>query len=267
MSDAPVSAERYSEDYYAEACGGSEFFARYGTKVLKPVLAHALRRAEIREGMTALDVGCGRGELLAQLKERGAFATGCDYADAAAKIAAQVSGCPVLLCDAKKLPFADRSFDRIFFLGVIDHLRDWELEACFAEFRRTLKEGGFVLVSTCANTDYYKNKTYGARRAVAAALGLKQPRPPRSEHDEHMHVNEHNESGLEGLFARLGWRGEIELRPNPKYDLEALYGGERPKDLPLKSPAPWKRAWHGLTFRGPWKRLLARELFCRMAPV
>jgi SAM-dependent methyltransferase len=254
------------ESYYRESCGGAEFFARYGARVLKPALALALRRAELRPGLRALDMGCGRGELLRHLRDAGVEAVGADYAPSALGLARETSEAPVLRADARRLPFADASFDRLFFVGVVDHLRDEDLRSAFAEFRRVLRPGGLVLLSSCVNTDYYKRRTYGLRRTLARALGLAEPSPPRSSEDEELHVNEHNEGGLARFLEAEGWDHEIEPRPNDKFVLDELYGARRPADFPLKAPPAWKRAWHAAAFRGPWKRLLARELFCRARP-
>lgn len=254
------------ERYYRESCGGAEFFSRYGAEVVKPALALALKRARLAPGQRALDMGCGRGELLFQLRRAGVEAVGADYAPAALGLAKKTGEAPVLRADARRLPFAAASFDRIFFLGVVDHLPDQDLRACFDEFRRVLKPGGLVLLSTCVNTDYHKRLTYALRKTMARALGLRQPSPPRSTEDEALHVNEHNESGLGRFLEAAGWDHEIEPRPNDKYVVEELYGDRLPPDFPLRRPAAWKRAWHAAAFRGPWKRLLARELFCLARP-
>jgi SAM-dependent methyltransferase len=262
-----MSSELYTEDYYAENCGGAEFFKLYGPKVLKPALALAYKRLELRPGVRLLDVGCGRGELLYKAKEAGAEAVGCDYAEAAVALAQKTSGCRVERCDAKKLPFPSGSFDRISFLGVIDHLTDQELSDCFAEFRRVLAPGGFVVVNTCVNTDYYKMRSYALRKRLASLLGLKEPTAQRAAHDEHMHVNEHGRDNLRELFQALGWRGELEPRENPKLALDELYEGGTPNDFPLKRPSPLKLLAHKAVFWGPWKRFLAREWFCKIRPV
>lgn len=264
-SEKPVSAEHYGEDYFLDSVGGAEFFKLYGPRVVKPVLAYALQKADLKPGLAALDAGCGRGELLYQLKERGVKAVGADFAAPALKLSKTVSGAPVLRADAKKLPFKDKSFDRIFFMGVLDHLRDWELEACFAEFKRVLKPGGFVLANTCANTDYHKRLSFAWRARLAKTMGRTPPSPPKSSEDELLHVNEHNQRNLEEFFARAGWEGEVEPRPNEKLVLRALYG-ELPADFPMKPAPAWKSAAFALLFRGPLRKYLARELFCRVWP-
>ena len=255
------------ERYYRESCGGAEFFSRYGADIVKPALALALKRAELRPGLRALDMGCGRGELLHQLKKAGVEAVGADYAPAALGLAKKTSKAPVLRADARRLPFEGASFDRVFFLGVIDHLPDDALRACFAEFRRVLRPGGLLLVSTCVNTDYHKRLTYALRKALARALGLKPPRAPKSAEDEELHVNEHNESNLRAFLDAEGWDHEIELRPNVKFSIDELYGDSLPEGFPLRRPGAWKRAAHAAAFHGPLKRLLARELFCRARPI
>lgn len=261
-----VEAAHYDERYYLESCGGSEFFKRYGPKVLKPVLAHALARAKLEPGMTALDVGCGRGELLYHLKAKGVRAVGLDYAAAGLGLAKKTSGADVLLADAKKLPFKDASLDRIFLLGVVDHLRDWELEACFAEFKRVLKPGGLLLANTCVNTDYHKRLTFPLREKTAKALGLKPPAPSKSSEDEELHVNEHCAGNLEALFDKTGWEGEIEFRPSEKHVVRALYGEPLPEGFPIKPASRGASFWHALLLSGPWRRFFARELFCVLAP-
>ena len=267
MSDAKaVDSDIYTDAYYAQQCGGAEFFRVYGPKVVKPSMAYALKRARLAPGMSVLDVGCGRGEILYQARAAGAFAAGADFAQAALRVAASTSQAPVLRCDAKRLPFAEKTFDRIFFLGVLDHLHDWELKDCFSEFKRVLRPEGFVVATTCTNTDYYKSRTYAWRRACASLLGLREPAPPRSGHDEEMHVNEHSQGALEGFFRSIDWEADVEPRPNDKYCLNDLYGDHLPEGFPMRVASRWRKAWHAAAFWGPWKRILAREMFCILTP-
>ncbi|MFA6029245.1 MAG: class I SAM-dependent methyltransferase [Elusimicrobiota bacterium] len=270
-AEVPVEAGLYDERYYLENCGGSEFYARYGAEVLKPALAYSLRRSELRAGMRALDLGCGRGELLLHLRRAGVFAVGSDYAPEALKLARRVSGAEVQLCDAKRLPYADSSFDRAFFIGVIDHLHDGELERTFAELARVLRGDGFVVVHTCVNRLYYKKVSYRFRLRAARllrrlGLPVREPSPPRSDEDERLHVNEHGYGDLARFFRRIGWRAEIEPLPNYKHRVRELYG-EVGADFPLRAAPRWRTALYlGLLFRAPLDRLLAREFLVRAHP-
>lgn len=259
-----MSAEAYTKEYFEDSVGGSEFFRLYGGETVKPAMQLALLRASLAPGMTALDAGCGRGELLRQLEKRGVSGVGLEPAPPALAIARKTSKAPLVRAGAAALPFQTASFDRIFFLGVLDHLTDAELTQTFAEFARVLKPGGFVLANTCVNTDYYKRRTYALRRALAGALGLKAPTPLKSSEDEAVHVNEHCEKHLEAFFSGLGWKCDVEPRPNDKLAVFELYGPQPPAGLPLSPAGPLKRLGHALTFWGPFKRHLARELFCRL---
>ncbi|MBI3296660.1 MAG: class I SAM-dependent methyltransferase [Elusimicrobia bacterium] len=271
MSSEPVDQGLYDEDYYRESCGGSEFYRLYGPRTLKPQLAYALRLGDVSAGKTVLDLGCGRGELLYHVEKAGARGVGTDYAAAALGVAKENAGGRVLRCDAKALPFVDAAFDRAFLLGVVDHLHDWELERCFEELSRVLKPGGFVVLHTCTNRLHYKTLTYAARARFARGarrlgLPMKDPRRPRSDEDESLHVNEHSQGDLERFFSKIGWQADIEAMPNYKSLVGRLYGDRLPEGFPLKAYAPWRAALARGTAKTPLAPLLAREFFVVARP-
>ena len=106
MSAAPVPPDPYTRDYFLEDCGGSEFFSRFGPKVLKPQLAYCLKRAGIGPGMRILDVGCGRGELLFAARAAGAGAVGTAFAAPALAPARETSA--ARFCAATPSPSRSR---------------------------------------------------------------------------------------------------------------------------------------------------------------
>ena len=83
-----------------------------------------------------LDVGCGRGALVAQLIERGLDAWGCDFAAmlTADERLRAVSSSPY------RLPFEDRRFDVVLSTSVLEHVRD--KVPFFSEIHRVLVPGG-----------------------------------------------------------------------------------------------------------------------------
>ena len=99
--------------------------------------------SQIMPGGSVLDVGCGDGELVHLLKERGYDVRGLDI---------DPSGCrypevAVQRCDIMDgLPFEDAAFDLLTVQEVIEHLED-PFKAV-REFHRVLKPGGLLLLTT-----------------------------------------------------------------------------------------------------------------------
>lgn len=99
-----------------------------------------------------LEIGCGNAYLLSVLRSRfpRMALTGIEYTPEMVAIAAarKISECTVNQGDARKLPFADRSFELVVtercFINVMDRK---DQERCFAEAARVLVPGGhFVCV-------------------------------------------------------------------------------------------------------------------------
>lgn len=88
-----------------------------------------------------LEVGCGRGFLTRSVQGFVPATTGIDI-NAAAVANAVTRDLRVM--DARKLAFADASFDKIYSFHAIEHIPD--LARAFAEMDRVLKPGGRVLL-------------------------------------------------------------------------------------------------------------------------
>ena len=102
-----------------------------------------------REGLQALDIGCGTGFLSLELAARGHHVTGIDFAPemlALAKAKAASAGAAVRFehADAENLPFDAASFDLVITRHVL-----WTLphpEAAVSEWIRVLRPGGRLAV-------------------------------------------------------------------------------------------------------------------------
>jgi ubiquinone/menaquinone biosynthesis C-methylase UbiE len=94
------------------------------------------------EGRTILDLGCGKGRFAARLTDVGAFVVGLDVSP---EMLAEGSGARVL-GSARKLPFADGSFDGVFAIEVLQHVHPAHLGEVISEMRRVIAPGGRLAI-------------------------------------------------------------------------------------------------------------------------
>lgn len=112
----------------------------------------------LEPGETVLDLGSGNGRHTFEALRRGARVIAADLDDASLKdVAALASAmelegltgpgasCGCTVADARRLPFADGSFDRVIACEVLEHIT--EDERAMAEIERVCKPGGSIVVS------------------------------------------------------------------------------------------------------------------------
>ena len=107
-----------------------------------------LRRVGFAPGaLTVLEIGCGKGALLARLHAMGHQVCGIDP-DIEAVGHCKVSHPEIGVCIGlgDKLPFRDGSFDMVMSFDVFEHIADSDRH--LREVRRVLKSGGTYLLQT-----------------------------------------------------------------------------------------------------------------------
>lgn len=98
------------------------------------------------KGKKVLDIGCGSGRLISELKLFGATVTACDISPEMVKrTKKKFPTLEVVEGDMENLPFKDGAFDMVIATFVIVHLKD--LEKAFDEVNRVLKDGGQFIVT------------------------------------------------------------------------------------------------------------------------
>ncbi len=134
-----------------------------------------------------LEIGCGRGELLNDLRSSGWEVSGIDFDKKAVDAAARTYGLNLKTGDVLEAGYPSETFDFVVMQHVLEHLPDpvVTLKECF----RLLKSGG-VFISITPNTE-----SLGLRWFKRDWLGLDPPR----------HLFLYNRLSLTSLARRAGF--------------------------------------------------------------
>ncbi len=104
-------------------------------------IPYLIRAADVKAGMSVLDVACGPGYVSHALRNTGAVPTGIDFSEKMIAIAKTMfPNISFFQADAQELPFGDASFDGVLINFGLLHVSQPE-KAC-AEVCRVLKSGG-----------------------------------------------------------------------------------------------------------------------------
>lgn len=110
-----------------------------------------------RSGGHLLEVGCGGGKMLGEMRDRGWSVRGLDFDEAAVEHARR-RGLDVDTGDLRDQHYADASFDAIAMNHVVEHVYD--LRSLLRECHRLLKPGGILVMAT-PNPDGMGHRWFG----------------------------------------------------------------------------------------------------------
>ena len=113
----------------------------------------ALELASIKDSSVVLDVGCADGYVLKKTLEINASCK-CYGVDVLEKNLREIPNCDIRVSDARNLPFADKFFDIVFVLDMLEHVKDFE--QIIKEIKRVLKPNGVAILSGPTETWFYK---------------------------------------------------------------------------------------------------------------
>lgn len=133
----------YIQDYYGtnnfKFNGLIEKFVRFKRKV------RADRVEKFAKPGRVLDIGCGRGIFLSNMRARGYETYGVELSETAAKYAKRTAKLNVLIGQLEKIKFADKFFDVIILYHVLEHFSNPSQK--LKEVQRILKRGGLLVIA------------------------------------------------------------------------------------------------------------------------
>jgi SAM-dependent methyltransferase len=125
-----------------------------------------------------------------------------------------------MMADAKILPFASDSFDRVLMFDLVEHLHPWELQQALVEARRVLRPRGRLVIHTAPNA-WYDRYAYPLVRLVRTLMGEgdRYPKDPRAIMPVNLdvHVNEQSALSLRDALNRASFRARVWLDTPPQH--------------------------------------------------
>ena len=124
----------------------------------KPVAQALIKHYKLKPGQRVLDIGCGKGFLLYELKTLmpGLQVTGIDISRYALKNSKKEIRPFLRLGTACKLPYPDGYFDLVISLNTLHFLYIYDLERAIREIER-VKRGGSYIVEESYRNEVEKN--------------------------------------------------------------------------------------------------------------
>jgi len=259
-----VEPEFFDEDYYLTKCAGYKEYLQSHGKEISRRFEIAIEMGNLKPNLKNLDVGCGRGEIVLHSAFKGAYATGIDYSRRAIDIGNDTlkqydneitDKTSLIIGDAKQLPFKNETFDRIFFLDIIEHLYSEEVETVFNEFVRILKLNGLIIIHTAPNLWVHKY-TYPVFRSTNALLFRKKMPKKLDMYGGHKrtHVNKQSIFSLKKILDEYGFISRVWLE-DPKPDKAVLNPDNEEKNILKRKIVSVLRSYY------PFKPLFCNHIF------
>ena len=266
----PVPPEVYDEETVLSFVGDGgyqDFISSKGER-LPPRMARSLQLMNLEPGIRVLDLGCGRGEITLHAIRRGAKVVGIDYSPACLKLTRRTlelasereqGQVTLVQADAMALPFADRIFERVLMLDIVEHLRDWQVSRVLREAYRILKPTGYVVLHTLPNR-WALDYGYPLLRLLSRRL----PRHPRSDVERSVHINEQDPFSLKRALREAGFSFKLWLE-NLTLDQAAWQDEKRFTDVRREAYPllrnPLVKVVVSLLMHTPLKFIMANDIY------
>ncbi|MBD1869711.1 methyltransferase domain-containing protein [Leptolyngbya sp. FACHB-671] len=213
--------QAYIADYYAKDYSGFETYRRNkGKRLQDPRLQAIATISSLKAKGSALDIGCGSGELTYYFARQGFKTTAIDNSADAIQLAVKcfdeaehLLADVQFLCDNACTVPLQVQYDLAVASDVIEHLSPDEVDTLYQKVAKHLKPDGLFVLHTFPNLWYYKYE-YPRRRKIAASVGAYLPPEPNTSYGLWMHINEQSPRVLKQQLSKhfkhvLLWFGDI----------------------------------------------------------
>jgi len=160
-SEAAIKAKKWDFDYWDGSrdvnYGGYYYDGRW-----EPIAKKIIDFYKIKPGNKILDIGCGKGFLLYELKKQvpGVIIRGLDISSYAIKNAKEEVKEYLEIGDANKLPYYDKEFDLVLSVNTLHNLYCFDLFSALQEIERVGKEKKYLCVESYRNETEKVNLLY-----------------------------------------------------------------------------------------------------------
>lgn len=128
------------------------------------------------QGSRVLELGCGNGKTLSAMIGRNWNVTAIDFSFSAVAMSRMndtQQKAEICVADARSLPFAHGSFDAVFAIHILSHLKKTDRTRAVKEAVRVLKNGGILYFSGFSTEDFRSGKGSAVEEGtVKRGLGI-----------------------------------------------------------------------------------------------
>jgi SAM-dependent methyltransferase len=141
-------ARRFGQEFFdgerRHGYGGFTYHPRFW----QPVVSAFCEHFQLKAGDTLLDVGCAKGFMLHDFAELipGLQVAGIDISEYAIENVIEDMQPFCQVADARKLPFADKTFDVVVSINTVHNLNRAECIVALQEIERMARRGSFITV-------------------------------------------------------------------------------------------------------------------------
>tara|TARA_B100001750_G_scaffold245584_1_gene265599 strand:- start:75 stop:734 length:660 start_codon:yes stop_codon:yes gene_type:complete len=148
-------AKRFDKDFFdGERRHGYGGYS-YNPRFWQPVIPDFIEQYNLTEESSVLDVGCGKGFMLHDLKKAlpGIKIAGIDISNYAIDNCIDTMKPFLQVADARDLPFSDNSFDLIISITTLHNLNKQDFTKSINELERVGKGNSFITLDAYRNED------------------------------------------------------------------------------------------------------------------